>query len=140
LPGFQVAFLTGFGAPVGGLASSLAHEPHRPLVIGRSEQDMALSLGRMRELGGGLVLVHEGKVLSEVPLPIGGLMSVEPLEKLAAQIDRMNHTLRGMGCSLDNPVFTVGFLTFSVLPWLRLTPQGVRDVKSGRIVWSASAD
>lgn len=72
LPGFQVAFLTGFGAPVGGLASSLAHEPHRPLVIGRSDSDMALSLRRMRELGGGLVLAHEGKVLSEVPLPLGG--------------------------------------------------------------------
>ena len=140
LPGFQVAFLTGFGAAVGGLTSSLAHEPHRPLVIGRSEPDMALSLERMRELGGGLVLAHEGKVLSEVPLPFGGLMSVEPLETLAAQIEKMNYLLRGMGCSLENPVFTVGFLTFSALPWLRLTPQGVRDVKTGRIVWPSSAD
>jgi len=139
LPGFRVAFLTGFGAAVGGLASSLAHEPHRPLVIGRSEIDMALALNRMRELRGGIVLVHEGRVRSEIPLPIGGLMSLESLEGLASQIDSLNGLLRQMGCSLESPVFTIGFLTFSTLPWVRLTPAGVRDVRSGRVIWPDSA-
>jgi len=72
-------------------------------------------------------------------LPIGGLMSLEPLERLASQIESLNRVLREMGCGLESPVFTVGFLTFSTLPWLRLTPQGLRDVKDGRIVWPASA-
>jgi adenine deaminase len=139
LPGFMVAFLTGFGAAVGGLASSLAHEPHRPLVIGRKETDMALALNRMLELGGGIVLAHEGRVRSEIPLPLGGLMSLESLERLASQMDSLNGLLRGMGCSLDSPLFTIGFLTFSVLPWVRLTPHGVRDVRSGRIIWPDSA-
>jgi adenine deaminase len=138
LSGFRVAFLTGFGAAVGGLASSLAHEPHRPLVVGRSDTDMALALNRMRELRGGLVLAHEGRVRSEIPLPIGGLMSLESLEGLAAQMDSMNGLLRGMGCSLDSPLFTIGFLTFSALPWVRLTPSGVRDVRSGRVIWPES--
>ncbi len=139
LPGFRTAFLTGLGARVGGLASSLAHEPHRPMVIGRREKDMALAFQRMQELGGGLVLAHDGRLLSEIPLPIGGVMSVEPLGVLAGQIVRMNELLQDMGCHLDNPVFTIGFLTFSTLPWIRLTPQGLRDVKEGRIVWPASA-
>jgi adenine deaminase len=139
LPGFRTAFLTGLGAPVGGLASSVAHEPHRPIVVGRREEDMVLAFRHMQRLGGGLVLVHEGKVLSEIPLPIGGVMSVEPLGVLAGQIARMNEILRDMGCRLDNPVFTIGFLTFSTLPWIRLTPQGLRDVKEGRVVWPVSA-
>jgi adenine deaminase len=139
LPGFRVAFLTGFGAAVGGLASSLAHEPHRPLVIGRREVDMALALNRMRELRGGIVLAHEGRVRSEIPLPIGGLMSMESLETLASQIDSLNGLLRQMGSSLESPVFTIGFLTFSTLPWVRLTPYGVRDVRSGRVIWPDSA-
>ena len=140
LPGFRKAFLTGFGARVGGLASSLAHEPHRPLVIGREGADMALALSRMRDLGGGIVLAQDGEVISEIPLPIGGLMSVESLEGLAGQIGRMNTLLREMGCTLESPVFTIGFLTFSPLPWIRLTPDGLRDVKNGRIVWPVSAD
>jgi adenine deaminase len=134
LPGFRKAFLTGFGARVGGVASSLAHEPHRPLVVGRQEEDMALALSRMRELGGGIVLVQDGEVLSEIPLPIGGLMSVESLEELAAQIGRTNALLRKMGCPLESPIFTLGFLTFSPLPWIRLTPDGLWDVKRGRIL------
>jgi adenine deaminase len=139
LPGFRVAFLTGFGAAVGGLASSLAHEPHRPLVIGRREVDMALAMNRMRELRGGIVLAHEGRVRSEIPLPLGGLMSLEPLEGLSSQIERLNGLLRKLGCPLESPVFTVGFLTFSALPWVRLTPRGVRDVRSGQTIWPDSA-
>ena len=131
--------MTGWGAAVGRLASGLAREPHRPMVIGRSESDMVLALSRMRDLGGGLVLAHGGEVKSEIPLPMGGLMSDEPLGELAAQIAKMNRLLQKMGCSLENPVFTIGFLTFSMLPWIRLTPDGVRDVKSGQIIWPASA-
>ena len=139
LPGFRVAFLAGFGAAVGGLASSLAHEPHRPLVIGRREVDMALAMNRMLQLGGGIVLAHEGRVRSEIPLPLGGLMSLESLEGLSSQIESLNGLLRQLGCPLESPVFTVGFLTFSALPWVRLTPHGVRDVRSGRIIWPDSA-
>jgi adenine deaminase len=136
VPGFVVAFLSGFGAKVGGLASSLGHEPHRPLVIGCQEEDMVFALQRMRELGGGIVLVNHGEVLAEIPLPLGGLMSTESLEDLTAQIEIMNRILRRMGCTLERPIFTVGFLTFSALPWVRLTPQGVWDVKEKRIIWS----
>jgi adenine deaminase len=139
LPGFTTAFLTGLGAPIGGLVSSLGHEPHRPLVIGCRGEDMVLAFQRMMDLGGGLVLAHDGEVLSEIPLPIGGVMSVEPLEVLAGQIRGMNGLLQDMGCRLDNPVFTIGFLTFSTLPWIRLTPRGLRDVKSGRVIWPVSA-
>lgn len=139
LPGFVVAFVSGFGARVGGLASSLAHEPHRPLVVGCQEEDMVLALQRMRELGGGIVLAHSGELVSEIPLPIGGLMSEDSVEDLSGQISRMDRMLRHMGCSLENPVFTIGFLTFSPLPWVRLTPKGLWDVKEGRIVQPSSA-
>ncbi|MDH4209557.1 MAG: adenosine deaminase, partial [Anaerolineae bacterium] len=98
-----------------------------------------LALSRMRQLGGGLVLAHEGEVRAEIPLPIGGLMSAEPLGELAGQVERMNRLLQKMGCVLENPIFTIGFLTFSMLPWTRLTPDGVRDVKSGQTIWPVSA-
>ena len=101
---------------------------------------MVLALQRMRELGGGVVVAHEGELLAEIPLPIGGLMSVESLEELTAQIRSMNGILRRLGSSLESPVFTVGFLTFSTLPWVRLTPKGVWDVKEERIIWPASED
>ena len=99
---------------------------------------MALALKRMRELAGGIVLVQGGEVLAEIPLPLGGLMSADSLEDLAAQIGSMDRILKQMGCSLESPIFTIGFITFSSLPWVRLTPEGVWDVKEGRIIWPLS--
>ncbi len=132
--GFVIAFLTGFGAKVGGLAASVAHELHKPMVIGCQEDDMVAALRRVRELGGGMVLVHEGQVLEEIPLPIGGLMSAGSLEDVATQMAAMKATLREMGCLLEDPVFTLGFLSFSALPWIRLTPSGLLDVKNREIL------
>jgi adenine deaminase len=133
--GFITAFLTGFGAKVGGLAASVAHELHKPMVVGCREDDMVAALRRVRELGGGMVLVHQGQVLAEIPLPIGGLMSAGSLEDVATQMRAMKTLLREMGCPLEDPVFTLGFLSFSALPWIRLTPSGLLDVKNREILW-----
>jgi adenine deaminase len=133
--GFVTAFLIGFGAKVGGLAASVAHELHKPMVVGCREDDMVAALRHVRELGGGMVLVHEGQVLAEIPLPIGGLMSAGSLEDIATQMRAMKAALREMGCPLEDPVFTLGFLSFSALPWIRLTPSGLLDVKNQEILW-----
>ena len=119
----------------GGLAASVAHELHKPMVIGCREDDMVAALRRVRELGGGIALVHEGQVLAEIPLPIGGLMSAGSLKDVAAQMEDMKAALREMGCSLEDPVFTLGFLSFSALPWIRLTPSGLLDVRNREILW-----
>jgi len=133
--GFVTAFLTGFGARVGGLAASVAHELHKPMVIGCREEDMVAALRRMKELGGGMVLMQEGQVRAEIPLPVGGLMSAGALADVATQMEAMKAILRDMGCPLEDPVFTLGFLSFSALPWIRLTPSGLLDVRKREILW-----
>jgi adenine deaminase len=105
------------------------------MVIGCREDDMVAALRRVRELGGGMVLVHEGQVLREIMLPIGGLMSAGSLEEVATPMGAMRITLREMGCPLEDPVFTLGFLSFSALPWIRLTPSGLLDVKNREILY-----
>jgi adenine deaminase len=55
------------------------------MVVGCREDDMVAALRRVRELGGGMVLVHEGQVLREIMLPIGGLMPAGSLEEVATQ-------------------------------------------------------
>jgi adenine deaminase len=133
--GFVTAFVTGFGAKLGGLATSISHERHMPLVIGNREKDMVAALRRLREIGGGMTLVHNGQVKEEIPLVLGGIMSDRPLEELSVQMQSMNNTLRTMGSQLEDPLFTLGFLSFSALPWIRITPSGLLDVKSQSIIW-----
>jgi len=82
-----------------------------------------------------MVLVHEGQVLAEMPLPIGSLMSAGALEDVTTQMGAMKVFLREMGCPLKDPVFTPGFLSFSALPWPRLTPSRLLDVKNREILY-----
>ncbi|NLE74182.1 MAG: adenine deaminase [Actinobacteria bacterium] len=123
--------LSGWGAPVGGLAATVVHETHAPLVLGSSPQDMALAVNRMFEIGGGIVLVEEGKVQLEMILECGGLLSTEPLEHVAAEMTAINRYLQERGCPWDDPFFGMNFLTFTGLPFIRLTPSGLLDSKTG---------
>ena len=63
----------------------MAHDSHNLIVIGTNTDDMAFAANRIRELGGGIVSVKNGKVVAEMPLPIGGLMSCETSGKKRRQ-------------------------------------------------------
>lgn len=134
--GFITVPIVGFGATFGALASSMAHERHKPLVVGYNDADMAYALNRLKTIGGGLVLVDNGNVLAEMPFDIGGMMSSAPLPKVAGQAKRIKKKLKEMGCLLEDPIFTLGFLSFSALPWIRITPGGLYDVKHRKIIYS----
>jgi len=100
------------------------------------EADMAAAISQVRKMGGGVALVNQRKVDAQVPLPSGGLISVLPLPVLADEMRRLQNRLAAMGCRLEDPVFTIGFLALSALPWIRLTPGGLLDVKRQEIVYS----
>lgn len=125
--------LSGFGAEIGGLASSVVHETHAPLVLGGRPADMALAVNEMFEQGGGVVLVEGGRVERRVVLDQGGLMSSAPLPQVAEEMLSLNDYLQARGCPWDDPFFGLNFLTFTGLPYLRLTPSGLLDSKRGLI-------
>jgi adenine deaminase len=123
--------LSGFGAPVDGLAASVVHETHAPLVLGTDPEGMALAVKRMLAIGGGVVLVDGGAIVLELPLAVGGLLHTGGLEEVALWMDAINQYLRERGCPWDDPFFGMNFLTFTGLPFVRLTPSGLFDSKRG---------
>lgn len=125
--------LAGWGAPVGGLATTVVHETHAPLVLGSSPDDMSLAVNRVFAIGGGVVLVDSGEVRLEIPLECGGLLSTESLPRLASRMAQLNRYLKERGCPWDDPFFGMNFLTFTGLPFMRLTPSGLLDSKTGLV-------
>ena len=75
--------------------------------------------------------MESGAVFMEVPLECGGLLSTAPLETVAAQMSALNAYLRERGCPWDDPFFGMNFLTFTGLPFIRLTASGLLDAKTG---------
>ena len=69
------------------------------------------------------------RVVAEVPLPIGGLMTDRPAGEAAEQIAAVTEAARAhLGVVLDAPFMHLSFLGLSVIPQLRITDRGLVDV------------
>ncbi|MBI3997434.1 MAG: adenine deaminase [Armatimonadetes bacterium] len=125
--------LSGFADTVGGLASSISNGVGL-ITLGRSAEDMAAAASRVLGLGGGVVLVDDGAVQFELPLPLAGMASREPIPAVAADLERLTAILRARGYRHQELAFTLLFLGFDSLPYVRLTYRGVWDVMARRVI------
>jgi len=97
-------------------------------VIGTNDADMALAANRLVELGGGFCVAGEGKILSELALPIAGLMSPLPFEEVSEKLEHLRDAAHSIGCTLPEPFLQVAFLALPVIPHLKMTDRGLFDV------------
>jgi adenine deaminase len=127
------ALLSGFAAGIGGLASTYASSAGI-YVIGRDSRDMAVAAARALDLGGGLVLTEQGAAIFELPLSLGGMMSPQPVAAVGAAVDTLTGLLRVRGYPHNDISYTLLFLGFDSLPYVRLTHRGLWDVMKGRVI------
>ena len=81
-------FLKGYGIKYGAVAFSVAHDSHNIIVVGVSDEEMEFAVESLITQEGGIVLVKEGKMIEDMPMPIGGLMSDRSGEWSRTEIDR----------------------------------------------------
>ncbi|MCD6541510.1 adenine deaminase [Candidatus Bipolaricaulota bacterium] len=124
-----LGLVRGFGLKRGALGSTVAHDSHNIVVVGTNDGDMRLAVARLVELGGGQVVIADGKVLAELPLPLGGLMSDLPLEEVVRRSGGLKKASRSLGCVLPDPFMQLSFLALPVIPKLKLTDLGLVDVE-----------
>jgi adenine deaminase len=124
-----LGFCRGFGLRRGAFASTVAHDAHNIVIVGANDADMALSVRRLSEIGGGLVVCDEGKVVGELPLQIAGLMSTAGASSVVSSLEELERVLAGMGVRIGTPFMYLSFLALSVIPELRLTDRGLIDVR-----------
>ena len=129
-----LGLVRGFGLKKGALAASVAHDSHNIIVVGAIESDMLLAVEHLVKLQGGLAVVADGEVLADLPLPIAGLISPEPLEQVAARYRDLQEAYRGLGGSLQDPFMALSFLALPVIPELKLTDLGLVDVNKFQVV------
>ncbi len=120
----------------GAIASSIAHDSHNLIVIGDNDGDMALAVNTLGELGGGICIVSGGKVLGELELPIAGIMSDQPAERVRDALSNLlGIALDKLGVNPDlDPFMTLAFMALPVIPELKLTDEGLFDVMKFQFV------
>ena len=130
-----IGFVTGFGLRQGALASTHAHDAHNLIVVGMDDSDMAVAANRLAAIGGGQVAVVDGRVIAEVPCPIGGLLADLPSEQVAAAVEALEEAARReLGATLPAPVMAISFLALSVIPELKITDRGLIDTLAFEVV------
>jgi len=126
--------LQGFGEAIEGLASSF-NTALEILVIGSEPEAMSAAVNRMLEIGGGIVAFEKGEMAYELPLPLGGIMSDESMQKLAEKNRELQEFLSQRGYPFNDPLFTLMFLPNDFLPDVRINYDGVVDIKDKTILW-----
>ncbi|NOZ72032.1 MAG: adenine deaminase [Chloroflexi bacterium] len=121
-------FVHGIGLKRGAVASSIAHDHHNIVVIGVDDDSMMWAARRVADLGGGIVVTDGEHIMAEVPLPLAGLMSTEPIEVVRNQVDQALVAAHDLGSPLHDPFMAMSFLALEVIPSLKLTDRGLVDV------------
>lgn len=126
-----VAPLKGYGITGGAIATTVAHDSHNILAAGDKDEDIALAVNRLGEIGGGYVLVQNGKLVGEVALSVAGLMSVAPAQQVQKACHALLEKATAMGIPYHvDPFTSLSFLALPVIPAIRLTDKGLFDVET----------
>jgi len=125
------AFIKGFGLKNGAFASSVAHDSHNIICIGTNDDDIVAAINALVEVKGGLA-VSKNKKIEIMPLPIGGIMSDQPAEKVAGEYERLSQLVISCGCLMSAPFMTLSFMALLVIPELKLSDRGLFDVRNFR--------
>jgi len=129
-----LGLVQGFGLQQGALASTVAHDSHNIVVAGADAGDMLQAVEHLVNLKGGLAVVAGGRVLADLPLPIAGLISPQPLEEVAGAYGRLQEAYRSLGGGLPDPFMALSFLALAVIPALKLTDLGLVDGNKFEVV------
>lgn len=128
------AFLGGMGLKRGAMASSIGHDHHNIVVIGANPADMAFAANRVAGLQGGIVLVENGQVVYEIPLPILGLLTDLDAWTLAEKRQALLAEAKERGCSVSDPFMFLSFITLAAIPAFSITDKGYVDVQEQKLI------
>jgi adenine deaminase len=128
--------LKGFSNRIGGMASSYTGDGDIVL-LGKSQKDMITAFERLKEIGGGIVLVKDGKIDIEIPLPLRGMMASMPMEELIEKEKELFEYIKDRGYRYEDPIYTIVFFTSTHLPYIRITQKGLYDVMNKTVLFPA---
>lgn len=120
-------FVKGFNLKCGAIASTVAHDSHNMIVVGTNDEDMYKAAVALIKCQGGKVVVKDGEIISELSLPIAGLISDKDFDYVVGKCEELNKAAHSIGCKLEDPFMTMGFLSLPVIPELKITDKGVFD-------------
>ena len=129
-----VGLIKDFGLKDGAIACSAAWDTSVVVVVGCSDGDMANAVNRIRELQGGTVISVNGVIEAEMPLPVFGILTTEPMAQVARLSGELAQIAARLGITFPNPMLSLITLTGAAIPYLRICEEGLVNLLDGTTV------
>lgn len=129
-------FLQGFDLKRGAIAESVAHDTHNIIVTGTNYEDMVTAVNRVIAMDGGIAMIKDGKVVGDLPLRIGGLMTDELTGKeMSEKVDELSRLAKEvLGCGMEVPFMHLSFWSLVTSPKWKITDKGLIDVDKFEVI------
>ena len=134
----RLGFLTGWGKWDGAFATTVSHDSHNLTVFGNEPAEMAEAANAVIGTGGGMAVVHAGRVAAHLPLPVGGLVSGKSLSSVAARFGEIRDSMDSV-VDWEPPHLVFKALVGATLacnPGPRQTDLGIADPHAGQLLES----
>jgi adenine deaminase len=129
-----VGVIKNTGIAAGAIATTVAHDSHNLLIIGRDVQSVQTAANRVRELDGGVVVADGDHILAELHLPYFGLLSDAEVADVAADLAAIEDSLRALGVTRARPFLTFSIMGLTVSPYAKFTDRGIVETESRTLV------
>lgn len=130
-----LGLIKGYGIKNGAAATTVAHDSHNMIIIGTSPEAMFIAATELLNSNGGYTLVENTTVLRTLPLPICGLMSDKPADKLIKELEEIKCLAHQQGVhpAID-PFISLSFMALPVIPKIRITDMGMFDTVNFKFI------
>lgn len=130
-----LGLIKGYGIKNGAAATTVAHDSHNMIIIGTNSEAMFTAATELLNSNGGYILVENTTVLRTLPLPICGLMSDKPADKLIKELEEIKCLAHKQGVhpAID-PFISLSFMALPVIPKIRITDMGMFDTVNFKFI------
>lgn len=130
-----LGILKGLKLTSGAIATTITHDSHNLIVAGTNDSDMIFAVEELKKLGGGIIVVQNGQVLSSIKLEIGGVITARKAEEVIQDLSKLHDAIDIISPEIDfNPFLTLSFLALPVIPSLKITDKGIFDVDKFKFI------
>jgi adenine deaminase len=129
-------FIHGFKLQSGAIAESVAHDTHNIIVAGTNYEDMVTAVNHVIAMDGGIAMIKDGKVVGDLPLRVGGLITDElDGKEVSERIAELTKLAKDeLGCGIHVPFMHLSFWSLVTSPTWKITDKGLVDVDKFEII------
>ena len=131
---YFAGLIRGTGFVDGAFASTVSHDCHNLIVIGRDPVAMTSAAKHVIAMGGGVAVAQHDSTVAALPLAYFGLLSDKPVSEVAINMATVETQLRRLGVDHTRPFLTLSIMGLSVSPFVKFTDRGIVDTEQRKLI------